>query len=477
MSARPGYSPITEVTRKSSRKMLAQGSLTGHSSSNLLLPQSNKISTTSSNATELTTGKPKQPKVICHSPAVVNKVANNYKLTEKITIDSPITAFITENTSRESMAATSGINAGKFGSQQKQPEEFQRPQFVGENETLLKDVVEVNQNLHSSGTKQSKNASSSLAEVTMSQNKETTRKKKLTKAVPSRYKQLSTTSKMASVRSKVSDKSKQIATTASKSLPKPTFQKSEGKRAPVNKKPDDKTSTPSSRSKTLFESDMSAIQPATIDKQAKIVGGEKAPKSVASSLNTAYSKYLCVAYLKAAMQKGSQARKIKALSDLTKLSNANVKLHKEVADLENEIKTLKFERDLDIRLDDQIENLAPVMNRLADVSHNYKEMAENVDTTRHGLPLTDIKLPSITDLEISLKKTNSLLNDVTQLSHSHSDSCCEAADNAQSLKQIVANEMEHFQDLEHNIASLKLLSIKEANLKLQLDTEKSLQAL
>ena len=143
---------------------------------------------------------------------------------------------------------------------------------------------------------------------------------------------------MANVRSKVSDKSRQIATKATKPPPKPTFHKSEGKGAPVNKKPVDKTSTPSSRSKMLFESDMSAIQPAMIDKQAKIVGGEKAHKSVAPSLNTAYSKYLCVAYLKAAIQKGSQARQTKALNDLTKLSNANVKLHKEVADLENEIK-------------------------------------------------------------------------------------------------------------------------------------------
>ena len=477
MSARPGYSPVAEIARKSSRKMLAQGSLTGHSSSNLLLPQSNKVSTTSSKATEVTTGKPKQPKVICHSPAVVNKVANNYKLTEKITIDSPITTFITEDTSSESMATTSGINARKFVSQQKQQEQLQRPQFVGEKETLQKDIVEVTGNLHSCGTKQSKNASSSLPEVTIAENKETTRKKKLTKAVPSRYKQQPTTSKMTNARSKVFDKSRQIATKASKPPPKPTFHKSEGKGAPVNKKPDDKTSTPSSRSKTLFESDMSAIQPATIDKQAKIDGGEKALKNVAPSLNTAYSKYLCVAYLNAAMQKSSQARQTKALNDLTKLSNANVKLHKEVTNLENELKSLKFERDLDIRLDDQIENLGPVMNRLTDVSHNYKEMAENVDTTRHGLPLTDIKLPSITDLEMSLKKTNSLLNDITQLSYSHSNSCSEAADHAQNLKQAVAHEMELFQDLQYNFASLKLLSTKEANLKLQLDAEKSLQAL
>ena len=104
MSARPGYSPITEVARKSFRKMLAQSFLTGHSSSNLLLPQLNKVFTTSSKASELTTGKPKQPKVICHSVAVVNEVANNYTLTEKITIDSPITAFITGDTSSESVA-------------------------------------------------------------------------------------------------------------------------------------------------------------------------------------------------------------------------------------------------------------------------------------------------------------------------------------------------------------------------------------
>ena len=455
MSARAGYSPVIDVARRPQKKKLAQGSLTSLSS-DLLLPPSNKV-TEICKKTDATAAPRMRPKVVYHSPVVHHNQIGNCALTEKIIVDSPTTAFITAGaTSSDSLNPV--ISSSRKNTS---------AQCVGNEKQV---DVEGSDALHSCGSKTSANVPVQSIEITKTPvTKETLPKKKQIKAVASRYKQQLDRTKIESSSAKPS-KSKLNKTKISRPV-KPTFHESDKVSKVDSNSHEGKTSTPSSRFKTFFESDMSAIQLAPADKKGKMPFGGKKESVSSASLNVAYAQYLCGAYMKAAMQKSSQMRQKNAVNDLIKLCQANVKLYHEVTDLENEVKSLKFERDLELQVDDQIEYLGPVINRLSNVSDDYKELAESVDTTRHGIPIIDVKLSSPSDLEKSLMKTQSLLRDITLLSQSHFQNCSTAADSAKCLNQTVTDEINQFENAKSNLTELKFLSTKDSNLKLQLYTE------
>ena len=484
MNKKVCYTRVTDIAAKAPSKKLAQGSLTGHSSSLLLsdLSECQQFVETGKKA-HVPIHPIRQPKVVCHSPAKVSKRFSNCKLTEKIVVDSPPTVFVTGSASNiDSINSDSGIHTTRALAQNSALDNIStaRPVHVeGENEHLGGKMIDDVSSLHGSGVTKPKKAIFSMQEkAETALVKETSKKKKQTKIVPSRYKQQASFKGAAMLNKSTSTKTK-LNNYSTNHCVMPTFHKTGNtteKKIVVGK-----TSTPTGRyNKTMFESDMSSIQVVPFDKKREVLPCDKKrePETVAKSenlsetdLRIAHAKYLRAAYMNAALQKSAQTRQKSALNHVTNLCDANLRLQQEVTDLENEVKSLKYETLLEHQVDQQVKNLGPALNRISSACHKYKHMVENIDTTRHGLPVVDVKVSALNKLETSLQNMAAAINDVNVLSHSHRESCAEAAKSVKSLNQTVLSEVDTCNETNHEITLLKKLSIKETNLKLQLSNE------
>ena len=467
MNKKTGYRPVSNLVRKPSRKALVQGSLiTDHAtcSSEKEFPVQSKKD--DQKKIEATPNVSEFSKVVNHSPKPLHKQVAGCISGQKIVVDSPPTVYITGSGLAED--SNSSDDELCYSYQKKLMEEFNdsstaRPMYCEEksNSNLFHEA------LHSSGVKLPKEIAKSVPvpeELASKPLKEIQKKKKTVKVVQSRYRQQSTMaqSKLVKVKStpsvNVANRSKILKPGSQSNTLKPKLSSKATK-----------SSTPTTdRCKSLFESDVSAIPVAVTSGKVAVSKVENENLSQ-KTLTMYYSRYLAVTYFNVALQKGSQTKHRTALNDLIKLCDANIVLQQ--SDLENQVKTLETEQEVEHRLREQSIALGPVTNRISVVSNKYKELAENIDTTRHGLPIKDIVIPSLDSLELSLRQMEMNFKDLEMLTHSHKQNCAEAASSANKLKSTALTEVGNFKVLEKDIDCLNALSIKESNLKLQQETE------
>ena len=294
--------------------------------------------------------------------------------------------------------------------------------------------------------------------------KKVVKKKKMTKVVASRYmsqaSQQTTKAKTVSVHSSTSKINASKVKKPSKLFSDTTEKKQEKNATLVGK-----TSTPTSKFKTFFESDISAIQAASTT-------ARKTNKPVSKSIDDLYARYLRWAYLSAAMSEAAQARHKLALNDLNKLCEAEVKLQQEVSELEIETNFLESLHNLNVQLDNQSTVLEPVVNNLDVTIDKYRELADNIDAVRHGLPVTDVLVPCESNLEQKLHQMDNVLKDLAIATHSHADNVANGAQYADSLRSTVTGETDYFINVSQDVKVIKELFDKKRSLELQIETEK-----
>nr|CAB3251864.1 HAUS augmin-like complex subunit 8 [Phallusia mammillata] len=496
MNKKAGYRPVAEKLSKPPNKHLMQGSLASPSSSQTTTIKkspsrmSNQANPSKTDHIQGVSKPNVKHKIICHSPQVVlSNIANSPSIkVERIPIDVPPTIFVTSgDKSGNSCHGDSGIyNSGNIAGSPFDLSSTAKAVHVNSDsfdKEPFPDTIGHEKKTHKPLIKQHpiKGLSKEVSAPT-NKNPVEKRKKPMVKIVPSRYKAAAKSFNLAHNNSNASTT---LRSSTSITSHKPRATKPLHHATPKSKTRQEKimakASTPSAGFKTFFDSDMSQIAPYKPNE-------EKAPSPERGSsksknddddrvtqldLDLAHCEYLRICHLESTLKQTRSKKTRKALADISLLCTANAQLHKEVADLEEEVLTLEHQEELNRLLDAQISVLGPAINKLSVTADKYKELAINIDATRHGLPLNGVVVPDEKKLDKVLNRHKEILGELSTLIYTHVDVCADAAEKFRKLDETVSEENSQLNDVEELAKSVTSLAVKNTTLELQLESEEN----
>ncbi|XP_078485314.1 uncharacterized protein LOC100186201 [Ciona intestinalis] len=311
--------------------------------------------------------------------------------------------------------------------------------------------------------------------------KKVIQRKKRGKVIQSRYMQSASSRK--NVKSSKSDPAAPMADEkSSNSLTKPgslsnAVQTPPKQKMKREKELNAKSSTPTAGFKSFFESDVSTIQTTQTTQTNEKVVKPRLPKPPTSNdeitqldLDLRFGEYLRAVYLHETMKTSADKRQKKAMNDLRKLTAVNISLEEELTELQMELASLERDSKLNEMIETQCSVLGPVVNQLSATTDRYNRLAENIDSTRHGLQLSGAMLPDEKSLCEVLEKTNGAAAETIALSRTHVEPCSDAASSFNDLANLILKEKIVANETMLKLKEATAKSNRELNLKYQLST-------
>ncbi|XP_022235282.1 HAUS augmin-like complex subunit 8, partial [Limulus polyphemus] len=188
-------------------------------------------------------------------------------------------------------------------------------------------------------------------------------------------------------------------------------------------------------------------------------------------LELVYCRYLQAKYLEIMAEKAINERSEKAMRQICMLSQMNREFSQCAAQLETQLETFKYLKSLKHYLDIQEECLSPVVCALPTLDVQYRCVADAVDTTRHGLPTSNVIFPKNNEEEEkllqALEETDTLLAAINvQLESSRGDLCATTS-GLRNIYVILEGEIDDLQKNNNLFTQLSSLVTQESSLKIQ----------
>ncbi|XP_076308289.1 uncharacterized protein LOC143223769 [Tachypleus tridentatus] len=188
-------------------------------------------------------------------------------------------------------------------------------------------------------------------------------------------------------------------------------------------------------------------------------------------LKIVYCRYLQAKHLEMMAEKAFNERSEKAMRQICMLSQMNRELAERAVQLETQLETFKYLKSLKHCLDVQEESLSPVVYALPTLDTQYCRIADTVDTTRHGLPTSNVIFPKNGEEEErvleALEETGSLLAAINaQLETSRGDLYATTS-GLRNIYSILEGETNDLQKNNNLISQLSSLVTRESSLKIQ----------
>nr|XP_002130132.1 HAUS augmin-like complex subunit 8 isoform X2 [Ciona intestinalis] len=443
MDKKSMYRPVKSSASKHEVKGLAQGK-PSQRTSNLKITNSLSEAHGDVNSNEIQPGDAKKStkvKVICHAPGVVHSnIVKKAGKPHTVAVDVPPTIYITSED--------------------------------------VENSISVQQAGQSVDGCQSQGATATLQDTDP---KKVIHRKKRGKVIQSRYMQSASLRK--NVKSLKSDSAAPMADEKSSnsvtkhgSLPT-AVQTPPKQKIKREKELNAKSSTPTAGFKSFFESDVSTIQTAQTTQTNEKVIKPRQPKPATSNeeitqldLDLRFGEYLRAVYLHETLKTSADNRQKKAMNDLRKLTAVNISLEEELTELQMELATLERDSKLNEMIETQCSVLGPVVNQLTATTERYNCLAENIDSTRHGLQLSGAMLPDEKSLCEVLEKTNEAAAETIALLRTHVEPCSEAASSFNELANLILKEQIIANETMLKLKEATAKSNRELNLKYQLST-------